>query len=511
MVVMDFSKEDVLLLQRHVSNIDKNIYVIYNLPPEVIAVLFAYVSRNPASFRENLLKLIKSQDLDFNELAKVYVEKGFDYAEAKEKAKKFHEKWVVGYGHSSIAEHAVASIAVEDVSILASKAIEDCRIASYTEKSTRYQIFERNRFYKPPNVVHSQVGEVYQKTCESLFDLYHEMIPKLIEYMKETYPKEDGMSDAFYESISKARACDVARYVLPVSTLTNLAITINARSLERMITKLLSHPLSEMQEIGKEIKTEVSKIIPTLVKYTEPNLYLIETNRLMKGFLNGLGLELVEDGKMIERKNKVALVSFDKEAENKIIASIIYKYSNKSYDSVLEYVKRMKKEEKEKIFDEFMKRMGKHDPPMRELEHVYYTFDILLDYGAFRDIQRHRICTQTTQELTPENGYEIPKEIIAIGYEKRFKEAMENAKEAFEKIAKYFPKEAQYVLPLAFRTRTLFTMNLREIYHFVKLRSSKEGHASYRKIAWEMYNEVKRIHPILAKYIRVDFSEGPAR
>lgn len=509
---MEFSKEDIAILQKHVTNVDKNIYVIYNLPPEVIAVLFAYVSRNPASFRENLLKLIKSEDLDTNAITQFYMDKGINYQEAKEKAMKFHEKWVVGYGHSSISEHAVAHIAIENVSILATKAIEDSRLASYTEKSTRYQVFDRNKFYKPENIMHSSLGEDYKKTCESLFDLYHEMIPKLIEYMKSKYPKPNEMSDALYESISKARACDVARYVLPVSTLTNLAITINARSLERMIIKLLSHPLSEMKQIGSEIKTEVLKIIPTLVKYTEPNLYLMETNRLMKGFLaKEIGIDVEAEEIKHENENKAKLVSYDKDAENKIIASIIYKYSHKNYEKIYEKVKGMSDADKEKIFDEFLKRMGKHDPPMRELEHVYYTFDILLDYGAYRDIQRHRICTQTTQDLNPKNGYAIPKEIEEIGYGNRFKEAMKLAGKTFEKIASYFPKEAQYVLPLAFRTRTLFTMNLREIYHFVKLRSSKEGHIAYRKIAWDIYNEIKRVHPILAKYIKVEFLEGPAR
>ncbi len=171
----------------------------------------------------------------------------------------------------------------------------------------------------------------------------------------------------------------------------------------------------------------------------------------------------------------------------------------------------MSARDKESIFDEFLKKMGAHDIPMRELEHVYYTFDILIDYGAFRDIQRHRICTQTNQELTTKNGYDIPEEIEKIGYGKKFRGAMDSAEQAFETIRKVFPKEAQYVVPLAFRKRTLFTWNLRELYHFIKLRSGKEGHISYRKIAWDVYKELKKVHPLLAKYIKVDFSKGPSR
>jgi thymidylate synthase ThyX len=502
----EFSKEDLALLQNHVSNTDKDIYVIYNLPPEVVAVLFAYVSRSPASFRENLLKLIKSKDLDLGELIKVYTDKGSEYAEAKEKARKFHERWVVGYGHSSVAEHAVASIALENVSILATKAIEDSRLASYTEKSTRYQVFDRHRYYKPWNVMKSEASELYQQTCESLFDLYLEIMPRLLERMQKLYPKTEETSDALYEATTKARACDVARYVLPAATLTNLAVTINARSLERMITKLLSHPLNEMNHIGSGIKAEVLKIIPTLVKYADQNLYIAETDRLMKPFLADMGT-----GAGRRDENSAVLVGYEKEAENKVVASIIYKYSHEPYGQILERVRKMGDEEKERIFDEFMRRMGKHDQPMRELEHAYYTFDILVDYGAFRDIQRHRLCTQTNQELTTANGYAMPQEIADIGYEKRFREAMDTAAAAFKKIAASLPKEAQYVVPLAYRKRTLFTWNLREIYHFVKLRSSKEGHISYRKVAWDVYNEIKRVHPLLAKYIKADLSEGPSR
>ncbi|MCX6817830.1 MAG: FAD-dependent thymidylate synthase [Candidatus Aenigmarchaeota archaeon] len=502
----NFSKEDEAILNNHVTSIDKDIYVIYNLPPEVVAVLFAYVSRSPASFRDNLLKLIKSKDIDMGEVVNVYSEKGIDYAQAKEKARKFHEQWVVGYGHSSVAEHAIASIAAENVSILATKAIEDSRLASYTEKSTRYQIFDRDKFYKPANLMESEFAELYSKTCSSLFDTYLEIMPHMLKHMEQRFPRPMGMNEKQYEGITKARACDAVRYVLPASTLTNMSITVNARTLERMLTKLMSHPLSEMNKIGTDMKSEVLKIIPTLIKYADANHYIRETDRSMEELVSGHG----KSDETHDQKS-VTLVEYDQDAENKIIASMIYKYSHEPYAYVLKRVKKMDAAEKERVFDESMKRMGRHDSPLRELEHAYYTFDILVDYGAFRDIQRHRICTQTNQSLTTANGYDIPQEIIDAGFEKQFRAAMEHAKQAYEKIAERFPHEAQYVVPLAFRKRTLFTWNLRELYHFIKLRSSKEGHISYRRVAWELYKEVKRVHPMLAKYIKVDMDEGPSR
>jgi thymidylate synthase ThyX len=503
---MVFTEEEIILLNRHVSNIDKSIYIIYNLPPEVVAVLFGYVSRNPLSFRENLLKLIKGKELNIGKLINLFGSQGFDYSEAKEKAKQFHERWIIGYGHSSVAEHAVASIAIEDVSILATKVIEDNRLASYTEKSTRYQMFDKTRYYKPKKIMDSSHGKLFEETCNHFFDTYNEIFPKMIEFIEEKYPKSEDMNDKLYENISKARACDIIRYILPTATLTNLAMTANARVLEHAITKLLSYPLDEMREIGESMKQEVLKIIPTLIKYADYNSYIIETNEAMEK----LTKNIVKFDNVIESR-PVTLVEFDPEADDKLVTTILYRYSKYPYNQIKELVKKMSQEGKEKIVDEFLKRMDKHDMPMRELEHINYTFDILVDYGAFRDIQRHRICTQTNQELTVENGFDIPKEIIEIGFEDKFKECMKMAIEAFNEISKDLPKEAQYVVPLAFKKRTLFTWNLRELHHFIKLRSSKEGHESYRKIAQQVFDEIEKVHPLLASYIRVDKSTGPSR
>jgi thymidylate synthase ThyX len=499
----NFSEEDMEILKRHVSNIDSNIYVIYNLPPEVVAVLFAYVSRSPLSFRENLLKLIKGKDLDLSGLIGAYADSGIDYSEAKRKAKEFHERWVVGYGHSSIAEHAVASIAIENVSILATKIIEDNRLASFTEKSTRYQIFDRNRYYKPGKLMASPLGKIYEETCNNLFDVYAEITPKMIEFMKSKYPKTSDMSDALYEGLSKARSCDVVRYILPTSTLTNLAMTANARTLEHAIRKMLSQPVEEMTEIGQKIRNEVTKIIPTLVKHVDSNPYISETEKSME-VLSSQVLQNVSGINGMKKIDAVTLVDYDKNAENKLVSAILYRYSNKSYKKIMAQVKKMGRPEKEKIVDEFLKRMGKFDRPLRELEHINYTFDILIDYGAFRDIQRHRICTQTNQELTTDYGYSTPEEIVEAGFKDQFDFCMKRAEEAYKQISKEFPKEAQYVLPLAYRKRTLFTWNLRELYHFISLRSRKEGHMSYRIIAQKIYEELNKVHPLLAKYITVE-------
>jgi thymidylate synthase ThyX len=465
---------------------ERKIYTLEGLSPEVRAVTFAKCSRSPESFAE---------------IAKELTE---------EKSREFHEKWVVGYGHSSVAEHAVLSIAIENVSILATKVIEDNRLASYTEKSTRYQVFDRDKYYIPKKILNSPFKEIYTKTINFLFDTYTNLAPKIMDYVKNKFPKTEEMTDKTYEVTCKAKTCDIIRYILPTATLTNLGMTINARNLEHAIVKFLSHPLEEMQDIGRELKEVSLKVTPTLIKYAEANPYLIETNEALKEKTTSIIGEaensrlLSEPNNETTNQNSATLVSYDRDALDRIVISLLYKHSLLPYQKIKEKVSAMTQKEKEEILDEALKRMGQFDRPLREFEHTYYTFDILVDYGAFRDIQRHRICTQTNQNVTPYYGYAIHDDIITAGFQKEYETCMLQTKDTYLKIAKEFPWEAQYLLPLAYRKRVLITWNLRELFHFIPLRSSKKGHISYRRIAQQIWDEVNRVHPYFAKYIKVD-------
>jgi thymidylate synthase ThyX len=502
----EYNEEDKKILKNHVTNLDQDIYCIFNLPPEVVAVLFAYVSRSPASFRDNLLKLLKGKELDMKELIKGFESVGLDFSHAKEKAADFHKKWVVGYGHSSVAEHAYASVALENVSIIASKVIEDCRLASYTEKSTRYQKFDRTRVCLPSRLKGTDHEKTFKEAVGKLFDCYEKLFPKMIGFVKGKYPRQNEESERFYETISNARAFDLIRYLLPAGTMTNIAMTANAREYEYAIVKFLSSELPEIQEIGKSIKKEVKKLIPTLVMFADKNKFLSERPAECQKMTDGmLDFETIEDRKDVE------LVKYDEDAYDRIVTSILYSYSNYPFKQIEEKVKNMSLEQKEKVIETHIDDMGPHDRPMRELENTTYTFDILLDYGAFRDVQRHRMCTQINQDLTIVHGYDVPVEISEAGFEEEYKSAIEAAEKAYLEISKEFPKEAQYIVPLAFRKRILITWNLRELHHFIRLRTGKEGHISYRIIAKECYDEIMRVHPALAKWIQVHDIEGPSR
>lgn len=455
-----------------------SVYSLDHLKPEVVAVAFAKCSRSSESFADIAAELTEEKSADF------------------------HEKWVVGYGHSSVAEHANLHLAVENISILGTKIIEDNRLASFTEKSTRYQIFDRTKYYKPAKIMNSELAKEYEDTMNEIYDAYTEMYEPMREFILKKYPRKETESEKGYAATIKARVCDNTRYLLPTATLTNLGMTANARVWEHAIVKLLSNPLEEANDIGRAIKTESLKITPTLIQFANENTFIKETSSEIKKITDQI---LTENP---EPSNPVQIIDYDRNAENKLVAALLYRFSQLPYQQILKKVELMDQIEKEKVIDESLSRRASYDAPFRELEHVYYTFDILMDYGAFRDVQRHRMCTQTNQAVTVIHGYETPEEIVEAGLEEKYRTMMEKAARLYQKIYPIFPDEAQYVVPLGFRKRTLFTWNLRELHHFIALRSGLKGHISYRRIAQACWQKLNEVQPLLAKYIRVNMEQG---
>jgi thymidylate synthase ThyX len=319
--------------------------------------------------------------------------------------------------------------------------------------------------------------------------------------MRDT-PRGARQGDRAFEAACRAKTCDVLRYLLPAATLTNIGMTINGRALEQLIGKLLSHPLAEAQQVGAAIKAEAQQIIPTLIKYADVNPYLVETRRAMESCATD-----ALDGTPPTGSAEATLVRYPADAEDQLVAALLYGYAAHPLVQIDARVRALAKEEKVRILDEYLKRRGPHDQPLRALEHLTYTFDILVDFGAYRDIQRHRMVTQTPQETTALHGYGTPPEIERYGLTDAYRTSMDEAAAAYAAIAAELPREAQYVLPLAYKKRALFTWNLREIHHFVQLRSSRQGHEAYRQIAHQVFRELERVQPLLARYIRVDLQD----
>jgi thymidylate synthase ThyX len=501
------SPEQAALLAPYVTNVERPVFALRNLPEEVVAVLFAYYSRSRDSLRQNLLRLIQDRDLDLGERLAWAGADREELALARQKAAEFHAKWVVGYGHASVAEHAVVHLALEDVSIVASKLVEDARLASFTEKSTRYVQFDREKFYREPRVMASRHARRYEETCRHLLETYTRLTEPVIRAIRQDLPRADGQTERGYEAACRAQACDILRYLLPAATLTNIGMTANGRVLEHLIRKLLSHPLAEARVLGAAVKEEARQIIPTLLKYADANAYQADTVPAIRAAAGRILAGAVPDA-----APGVSLVRWPEDAETQLAAAILYGASSHRWPQVLAAAAALAPAARAELVDEYLRRRGPHDQPLRALEHLTYTFDILVDFGAFRDIQRHRMVTQTPQESTAIHGYSTPPEIERYGLAAEYAACMARAREAFEALAADFPCEAAYVLPLAFKKRVLFTWNLREMVHFIELRSARQGHASYRRIAQQVFRELERVQPLLAKYIRVDLADyGLAR
>lgn len=446
------------------------------LSPETIAVAFAKTSRSPESFKEIAAEL------------------------SDEKSARFHEKWVVGYGHASVAEHAVLHIAIENVSRLAVECLESNRLASYTEKSTRYQKWDAQAFFIPPELDDSPLLETYRRTCKLLFQTYLDSLQPMRALVERQSNRREQESDEAYDRRIRSQYVDSCRFLLPAASLANLGMTANARVLEHAIAKMLSHPLAEVRQIGAEVKRVAQAEAPTLVKYAESIPYLVETGQAFSGELSTTNTkEETEHGP--DNANWCRLIDFDPDGEDKVLAAAIFRFGQYSFSQALEKVHSASPADRLGMGEALLGRMGEHDTPIRELEYSCYTFELVLDQGGYAEFKRHRMMTQTPQTLTTRLGYAIPYRFAQAGFEPRYRSAMEAAAQAYEELAKWNPQVAAYIVPNGFNRRVLFSMNLREAFAFCQLRSAPNAHFSMRRVAERVAEEIRRVHPMLAKYI----------
>jgi len=452
---------------------DRKVYLLdpQCLKPEVIAVAFAKTSRSPQSFREIAAEL------------------------TDEKSAEFHEKWVVGYGHSSVAEHAVLHIAVENVSRLAVETLESNRLASYTEKSTRYQKWGLDDFYVPRELEEHLLLEGYVQTCRTLFETYHQALPAVRQVIAARTPRNDIESEKAYEARIRSDYIDVCRFLLPAASLANVGMTINARALEHAIRKMLSHPLEEVQVMGAEIKKVALAEVPTLIKYADSSPYLVDTWHVLA--------RAASQPKLMKEQpdDWCRLISFDPECEERLLASALFRFSDSGYAHAVQQVRSLPPSERQRLALTLLGAATKFDIPLRELEHSTYTFELVLDQGAYFEFKRHRMMTQTTQPLSTHLGYAMPGAIVAAGMESPFRQAMDLARETYEKLAGFNPEVASYVVPNAYRRRVLFTTNLRSLDHFIALRSAPNAHFSMRRVAHRVAEEIRKVTPLLGDHL----------
>ena len=516
----EFSNKEEKILSEHFSNTEGNVFAIITPRQVDRGALMSRYSRTDKSMR------------------KIFLD---EFLKNENRGSEFYDRVLLEYGDDSVAELGEAQIAIEGLSNIAVKKIEDRRIGlSYLEKSSRYVAWNKKengkyRFYRDEKIKKSKFSDLYEETCNFSFDIYSKNIEPMVKYVREKYPIEkysfkdskDNKEKLFsklkiesdiksanmiYKGSTKAKALDILRGLLPASTLTNVGITGNGRAFEYLLTVLGSSELKEEQDLALKIKKELDTTIKSFVRRSDDK-YGKAFQKYLKNVRNKSKVITTKKIKSNPIKGAFTkLVDFESEKTSidKIITSIMYEQSpSVSYQNILQQVKKISKQEKIEIIKEFTKlRTNRRHRPSRAFENVYYTFDLCNNFGMFRDFHRHRTLTLERQLLTTDHGYNVPNEIKILGIEKDFKECMSKTKDTFEIIRKKFPEQSQYVVNFAYNYPYFMKFNLREACHLIELRTVPQGHVDYRRVAQQMFKQINKVHPILSEIMKfVDMKE----
>lgn len=520
----EFSGSQKEILSRYVTNTDSNVFALRNLPEVIKGALFSRYSRSALGLRSLLLKeFIQNEETAFDAIVKPRLPFGSEEAEdqttAIQKAQNFYDRILDGYGDDSIAELGGAHLAIESISMLAAKHIEDCRIGgSPLEKSTRYIYFDQKvngeyLFYREPVLMASAYRALYINTCNSLFETYSALIPQLTTVFEEKFPRDPETSKAAYTAALRAKVLDCLRGLLPASTLTNMGMFGNGRFFEQLIHKLHCGSLSELQDVAERAHKELAKVIPSFIARSDKDhrhhrgyedyfeALQAEMKMLTKEHAVRLGKKRCQEGSGVD------LIYADEDGPSRVAAALLFNRSDRSLGEWQEYTKTLSEEDLAKIFDTAtIGRQNRRHKSPRALEHATFTFEITADFGIYRDLHRHRMLTQERQLLSCDYGYWVPHEIMGTPMEAPYIDAMMRGRAAFEQIAADFPEEAQYVVPMAYNVRWYFHVNLRALQWLCELRSAPAGHPTYRFVAQEMAKQVSTRFPLFEKFFKfVDY------
>jgi thymidylate synthase ThyX len=519
-VLSEFSIEEEKTLSDHFSNTKDNVFAIITPRQVDRGALMSRYSRTDKSMRRIFLD---------------------EFLKNKNRGEEFYDRVLLEYGDDSVAELGEAQIAIEGLSNIAVKKIEDRRIGlSYLEKSSRYVTWNKKengkfRFYRDEKIMGSKFANMYEDSCNLSFETYSKNIEPMINYIREKYPiekysfkdstdkkeklfsklkdeKDIKSANMIYRGSTKAKALDILRGLLPASTLTNVGITGNGRAFEYLLTVLGASELDEEQKLASKIKKELDSTIKSFVRRSDDKYgkafqkYL----RDVKNKSRSITLKEIKSVPATGTITKLTEYESEKKALDIIITSIMYEQSpSTSYQNIMQQVKKISKERKIKIINEFVKiRTNRRHRPSRAFENVYYTFDLCNNFGMFRDFHRHRALTLERQLLTTDHGFVLPDEIKTLGLEKDFKECMNHTKDTFEKIRKKHPEQSQYVVNFAYNYPYFMKLNLREACHLIELRTIPQGHIDYRRVAQQMYKQINKVHPNLSQIMKfVDLKE----
>lgn len=476
-------------LDHFVTDVCGDVFALHNLPEVVKGALFSKYSRSSSGLRP----LLEREFLPFGN-----TEESVGNGSGVLRAQSFYDRILDGYGDDSIGELGGAHLALENISMIAAKAIEDCRIGgSPLEKSTRYVPFDqklegRYAYYRPPEITNT--APLFEEMCDELFKTYSDLIGPLCEHLKTHTQKKAGSSERAYFSALRAQALDNLRGLLPAATLTNVGLFGNGRYFEGLLQKLRLHSLEEMRELGASGFQQLARVIPSFVRRAEENHPYLQTRKSYEEQVRCHLTHFIpqptansasagEHGQLEE----VRLLKGDARDPKKIAAALLYPYSDLPLEHLEMDVASWSREKLSALFEGVAgPRTNRRHKSPRGLECAHYTFDIAADFGCYRDLQRHRTLTQDRQLLSCELGYQVPQLVKAAGFEKDYVKVMNKARAVHAHIAEHNQDAAQYVVPMGYRMRWHFHINLRALQWLCELRSGPAGHADYRRIAQKM-------------------------
>jgi thymidylate synthase ThyX len=512
-VVEEFTDAESAVLRRYFTNLQGPVFALVNLPEVVKGALFARYSRSSKSLR----RLFLDEFVGDLELAG---DASIDATVGLERADDLYQKIFFEYGDDSVAQLGGVHLACEQASNLLTKVLERGRLMSYLEQSTRYLGYDRRlgnglyRFYRDNDVLESRFGARYIGEMDRMFDTYRELLPILTDWLTLKYPKTPDDTDFVYRQAIRAKALDGLRGLLPASALSNLGIYASGQAYEALLLRMRAHPLPEVRDYAQMMLDELVKVIPSFLKRLDvPERGVAWTNYLRDTRSATHALLREKDDHVADEEpgEYVRLVAFDPEGETRVLEAIVFANATTSHDDSARRVAAMSADERAAVLASYVGQRGnRRHRPGRAFERTDYRFEIVSDYGAFRDLQRHRLLTIEWQPLTVDLGFDVPEVVVEAGLAERYEESLRRSAELFNDVREEFPDQAQYCVALAFRIRYVMQMNAREAMHLIELRSGPQGHPSYRRIAHEMVRLIREKaghEAISAAMSYVDFSE----
>jgi thymidylate synthase ThyX len=511
-VAEKFTSEERAILTPHFTNLDGPVFALVDLPEVVKGALFARYSRSAKSLRRLFL----------DEFAEGAVgSAGTGSGVGVKRAEELYRRVFLDYGDDSVAQLGGVHLACEQASQLLAKALEWGRLAAYLEQSTRYVPYDdrpggRWRYHVPVEVRGSpEIERRYRTGIDRAFETYARWLGPMQNFFRELIPKDPADSDFVYRMTIRAKACDALRGLLPAATRSNLGIFATAQSYEQLLLRMQAHPLEEVREYGSLVLGELRTVIPAfLTRVDRPDRggawsrYFEETRRATTEVAD----ELLA-GAEPEPRSEVTLTDFDPDGEVKVVAAALYAVSDLPDDQLLEAARKMSDDERARVLAAYLGgRTNRRHKPGRAFERTSYRFDVVCDYGAFRDLQRHRPLTIEWQDLSPIHGYETPPEVEAVGALADWSEAMGESAEVYASLRDAgLGPVAQYPVAMAYRIRFYMDMNAREAMHLIELRTTPQGHPVYRRVGQQMHRLIagKAGHRAIASAMRfADHTEG---